>query len=73
MDRLLRSLVSRAARRGFGGEPLWLAVAAAAWLVRRARNQRDEAVWSGRVAPGERLVIAVSEPGAGGPAPAGGE
>jgi hypothetical protein len=73
MDRLLRTLVSRAARRGLAGEPVWLAVAAAAWLVRRARSQRDEVVWSGRVEPGERIVIAVGDPGAAQPAPAGGE
>jgi hypothetical protein len=71
VDRLLGSLVSRAARRGFGGEPLWLAVAGAAWLVRRGRNQRNKVAWSGRLGPGERLVIAVAEPGA--PVPTGGE
>ena len=38
MDRLLRVLVTRAMRRGFAGEPIWLAVAAAAWLVRRGRR-----------------------------------
>ena len=69
MDRLLRALASRAARRGMGGEPLWLAVAVAAWLVRRARNQRDEVVWRGRVEPGQRLVVAVA--GHGAPPPAG--
>jgi len=68
VDRLLRSLVSRAARRGLAGEPLWLAVAGAAWLVRRGRTRREAPAWSGRLMPGERLVIAVSDPRA--PAPA---
>jgi hypothetical protein len=73
VDRLLRILVSRAARRGFGGEPIWLAVAAAAWLVGRSRNRRDEVAWSGRLQPGERLVIAVADPGAPAPVTTGGE
>jgi len=68
VDRLLRSLVSRAARRGFAGEPLWLAVAGAAWLVRRSRTRREAPAWRGRLAPGEGLVIAVSDPAT--PAPA---
>lgn len=71
MDRLLKILVSRSARRGRGGEPIWLAVAAAAWLVRRGLKSRDQVAWSGRVLPGQRLVIAVGDPGA--PAPTGGE
>ncbi len=61
MDRLLRILVSRAVRRGRGGEPIWLAVAGAAWLVRRGLNSRDEVAWSGRLEPGQRLVIAVGD------------
>jgi hypothetical protein len=72
VDRLLRTLVSRAMRRGLAGEPVWLAVAAAAWLVRRSRDRRDAVVWSGRVQSGERLVIAVTDPGTPGAA-AGGE
>jgi len=72
VDRVLRLLTSRAARRGMGGEPVWLAVAAAAWLVRRARSRRDEVVWSGRVEPGQRLVVAVTERGSGSAAAGGG-
>jgi hypothetical protein len=64
VDRILRALATRAARRGMGGEPLWLAVAVAAWLVRRARTDRDAVVWRGRVEPGQRLVVAVAEHGA---------
>ena len=51
MDRLLRILVTRAMRRGRGGEPIWLAVAGAAWLVRRGLKSRgrgglERARWS---------------------------
>jgi hypothetical protein len=61
MDRLLRVLVTRAVRRGRAGEPIWLAVAGAAWLVRRTLKSRDKVAWSGRVQPGQRLVIAVGD------------
>ncbi len=73
MDRLLGILVSHAARRGRAGEPIWLAVAAAAWLVRRTLKSKGDVAWSGRVNPGQRLVIAVGEPGAPGPLSTGGE
>ena len=66
MDWLLRNLVSRALRRGRAGERIWLAVALAAWLVRRARNAKPEVVWEGRVDPGQRLVVTTVDPGAGG-------
>jgi len=61
VDRLLGFLVSRAVRRGRAGEPIWLAVAGAAWLVRRTLKSRDQVAWSGRVQPGQRLVIAVGD------------
>ena len=73
MDRILRVLVTRAMRRGRAGEPIWLAVAAAAWLVRRGLKSRDKVVWSGRVEPGQRLVIAVGDNGAPAPSTTGGE
>jgi hypothetical protein len=73
VDRILRTLVSRAVRRGLAGEPVWLAVAAAAWLVRRARSKGSPVVWKGRVEPGERVLIAIVDPRAPGPAGAGGE
>lgn len=44
------------------GEPLWLAVGVGAWLVRRARKRGDEKVWSGRIEPGERLLITSVDP-----------
>jgi hypothetical protein len=61
VDRILGFLVSRAVRRGRGGEPIWLAVAGAAWMVRRTLKSRDKVAWSGRVEPGQRLVIAVGD------------
>ncbi len=61
MDRILGFLVSRAVRRGRGGEPIWWAVAGAAWMVRRTLKSRDNVAWSGRVEPGQRLVIAVGD------------
>jgi hypothetical protein len=70
VDRLLRMLATRAARRGFGGEPVWLAVAVAAWLVRRARRPGPAVVWQGRVAPGQRLIVTAFDhavPAPGGP------
>ncbi|HUY64211.1 MAG TPA: hypothetical protein VMV14_06800 [Acidimicrobiales bacterium] len=65
MDRLLGALVTRGVRRGLGGEPLWLAVGLAAWLVRRARRSEPPVVWSGRLAPGQSLVIGARGPDAG--------
>jgi hypothetical protein len=56
-DRLLQKLVSRSFRRGFGGEPIWIAVGAAAWLVVRSRKQQRPVVWSGALREGESLVI----------------
>lgn len=57
MERLLRSLTSRGLRRGLAGEPVWLAVAVAAWLVRRARQRPPEVVWRGRIEPGQRILL----------------
>jgi hypothetical protein len=67
VNRLLRMLVTRALRRGLGGEPVWLAVAVAAWLVQRARRPDKGVVWQGRVSPGERLIVTAFDPS--GPAP----
>lgn len=39
---------------------MWLAVAAAVWLVQRSRR-RDPVVWRGRLSAGERLVITGSD------------
>ena len=61
MDRLLRTLVSRSLRRGLAGEPIWLAVAAGVWLVRRARKSEPEVIWQGRVSPGQRLTVTTTD------------
>jgi len=73
MDRILGVLVTRAMRRGRAGEQIWLAVAGAAWLVRRSLKSRDQVAWSGRVQPGERLVISVGDAASGAPSSSGGE
>jgi hypothetical protein len=73
VDRILGVLISRATRRGLAGEPLWLAVAGAAWLVRRGRNRRPRPAWSGRLGPGQRLQISVLDAGASGSAAHNGE
>jgi hypothetical protein len=71
MDRLLKRLVTRAMRRGLAGEPVWLVVGVVAWLVRRARARGPAVVWSGRLEPGERLLLSSRGPDAEpGPAPA---
>jgi hypothetical protein len=62
VDRLLRTILSRSLRRGFAGEPIWLAVAAGVWLVRRAHKAGPEVVWEGRVSPGQRLIITTTDP-----------
>ncbi|HZU79857.1 MAG TPA: hypothetical protein VE991_08065 [Acidimicrobiales bacterium] len=62
MDGILGWLTTRAWRRGRGGEPVWLAVAAAAWLVRRTLRDRDAVVWRGEVAPGESLTVTTVAP-----------
>lgn len=63
MDRLLRSLMRSGFSRGLRGDnPAWLVLAVALWLVRRARRSRSELVYSGVLAPGERLVISAVDP-----------
>lgn len=56
-DRALGQIARRGVRRGLAGEPLWLALGIGAWLLARERNQRSGLVWSGRLDPGDRLVI----------------
>jgi hypothetical protein len=50
-----------ARRRGLAGEPLWLAVAIAAWLVRRSLRQSPP-MWSERLEPGDQLTVTTMEP-----------
>ena len=63
IDRALGGLIGIGRRRG-RAEPIWVAVAASAWLVRRARQKRHDVVWSGRVSPGQRLLITTRGPDA---------
>lgn len=51
------------------GEPAWLVLGLAAFLVRRARRRGPEVLWSGRLQAGERLVLTSWIPQEG-PAPA---
>jgi hypothetical protein len=61
VDRVLRTLVSRAVQRGRTGDPIWLAVAAVAWLLQRSIRKSYRPAWVGRLEPGEGLVIAVGD------------
>ena len=64
MDALLRRLARSSLRRGMAGEHWgWLALALAAWVLRRARRSGPEQVVSLSVHPGERYLLTVSEPG----------
>jgi hypothetical protein len=71
IDRLLERLGARWLRRGLAGDPLLLALGLGTWVVRRARRSRATVVWSGRLSPGERLVLSAWSPGEGPPAPTG--
>jgi len=57
VDRLLGRLVSRSFRRGLAGEPVWLVVGAAAWLVVRSRRRDKPVVWSGTLNEGQAVVL----------------
>jgi len=57
MDRLLGTLASRALRRGLRGEWMWLAVGVGAWSWQRARRRSSSPIWSGKVRPGQQLLV----------------
>jgi hypothetical protein len=57
IDKLLGRLVSRSFRRGLAGEPAFLVLGAAAWLVVRSRNKERPVVWSGTLNEGDKLVL----------------
>jgi len=57
VDRSFERLISRSFKRGRAGEPIWLAVGAAAWLVSRSRKRNKPVVWSGKLHEGDRLVL----------------
>ncbi|MGH9090352.1 MAG: hypothetical protein ACRDZR_03075 [Acidimicrobiales bacterium] len=64
MDALLRRLVRTGLRHGLAGEHwTWLALALAAFVLRRARRAGRDAVVSLQVEPGERYLVTLSEPG----------
>jgi hypothetical protein len=60
MDRLLRRAVSSGIRRGLAGEPEWLAVALAAWLVQRTVRDSRDFVWRSVLIGGEGLAVKVA-------------
>ena len=62
MDALLRRLLRAAVRRGLAGDWTWLAVAAGAFVLRRALRPRDDLVHSLRLVPGEQIMITVRGP-----------
>jgi hypothetical protein len=46
-------------RRGLAGEPEWLAVALAAWLVQRSLRDSRDAVWRQVLNEGQGLAVKV--------------
>jgi hypothetical protein len=63
VDALLRRLLRAAVRRGLAGDWTWLAVAASAYILRRALRKKDDLVSSLRVSPGEQILISVRNRG----------
>jgi hypothetical protein len=63
VDYLLRRLVKVATRRGMRGEHwAWFALAAGAYVLRRARRREEPVVYSRRVQAGERLLVTIRSP-----------
>lgn len=63
MDGLLRRVARAGLRRGLAGEHWsWLALAVAAFVLRRARQPDRVRVVSLPVQPGERYLVTASEP-----------
>jgi hypothetical protein len=57
VDRFLGRLVTRSFRRGMAGEPVFLVLGAAAWLVVRSRRKDRPVVWSGTLEEGDKIVL----------------
>jgi hypothetical protein len=63
VDALLRRLVRTGLRHGMAGDHWsWLALALAAFVLRRARRPAADRVVSLSVQPGERYLVTLSEP-----------
>ncbi|MDA8267225.1 MAG: hypothetical protein M0Z63_00450 [Actinomycetota bacterium] len=60
-DRALTALEWLARRRRRAGEPVWLLVMAAVWLVRRAAVRPGELLWRGTVRAGETVRVSVHQ------------
>jgi hypothetical protein len=62
MDAFLNYIRLKAFGRGLRGyHSAWFVVAAAIWMIHRARNQND-VVYRTKLKPGEQLVIEASPP-----------
>jgi hypothetical protein len=63
VDRLLRRLSRTGLRRAMAGEHwAWVVIAAAAFILRRARSREDR-VTSIDLHPGESYLVSLHEPG----------
>ena len=62
MDILLRRFLRAGVRRGLAGNWYWFMLAGATFYLRRVLNDRSAVVSSVKVAPGEQLLITVSDP-----------
>jgi hypothetical protein len=61
MDALLRRLLRTGMRRGLGGEWSWLALAGAAFVLRRVLSDGGGKVSRLEVKPGEQVLISVRD------------
>lgn len=63
LTRVVLDGVERLARNRRGaGEPVWIAVAAAVWLVRRQAARSGSVLWRGTVGSDEVLTVSVRSP-----------
>ena len=64
MDALLRRFLRAAVRRGLAGNWTWLIAAGAAFVLRRALNDKGGVVSTLKISPGEQVLISVRDPNA---------
>lgn len=64
IDALLALVARKGFRRGMGGDWAWLALAGAAYVLRRARR-RDDPSTTLTLHPGDRYLVSVHQPGGG--------